>query len=107
MLEIEGYNLVRADHLNNVKRGGVCMYYKVSFPVRVINLPYFHEALLLEMSHNNKKVIVWVICHSPSQNSDEFDLFLSNFEKLVIDIKNRQPYLSVITGDFNARLSFW
>ena len=55
MLEIEGYNLVRADHLNNVKRGEVCMYYKESFPVRVVNLPYFHEALLLEISHNSKK----------------------------------------------------
>ena len=58
MLEIEGYNLVRADHLNNIKGGGVCMYYKESLPFRVINLPYFHEALLLEVSHNNKKVIV-------------------------------------------------
>ena len=107
MLEIEGYNLVRADHLNTIKRGGVCMYYKVSLHVQVINLPYFHEALLLEMSHNNKKVIVSVIYRSPSQNSDEFDLFLSNFEKLVIDIKNRKPYLPVVTGDFNARSSFW
>ena len=106
LLEIKGYNLVRADHLNNVKRGGVCMYYKESLPVSVINLPYFHEALLLEISHNNKKVFVSVIYRSPSQNSDEFDLFLSKFEKLVIDIKNRKPYLSVITGDFNARSSF-
>ena len=79
MPEIEGYNLVRADHLNNVKRGEDV---RESFPVRVINLPYFHEALLLQMSHNNKKVIVSVIYGSPSQNSDEFDLFLSSFENL-------------------------
>ena len=75
LLEIEGYNLVYADHLNNVKRGGVCIYYKESLPFRTINLPYFNEALLLEMSHNNKKVIVSVIYRSPSQNNDEFDLF--------------------------------
>ena len=31
------------------------------------------------------------------------DLFLSNFEKLITDIKNRKPYLFVITGDFNPR----
>ena len=60
------------------------------------------------MSHNNKKVIVSVICRSPSQNNDEFFfLFFSKFEKLIIDIKNRKPYLSVITGDFNARSSSW
>ena len=51
LLQIEGYNIVRADHLNNVKRGGVCIYYKESLPVRGINLPYFNEALLLEISH--------------------------------------------------------
>ena len=39
-LELEGYKLVRADHPNNVKRGGVCIYYKESIPVRVINLLY-------------------------------------------------------------------
>ena len=107
LLEIEGYNLVRADNLNNVKIGEVCIYYKESFPVRAINLPYFNEALLLEMSHDNKKVIVSVIYRSPCQNNNEFDLFLSNFEKLIIDTKNRKPYLSVITGDFNARSSSW
>ena len=27
LIDIEGYHLVRADHLNNIKRGGVCIYY--------------------------------------------------------------------------------
>ena len=39
LLEIDGYNLIRADHPNNTKRGGVCIYYKESLPVRVISLP--------------------------------------------------------------------
>ena len=46
-LELEGYKLVRADHPNNVKRGGVCIYYKESIPVRVINLLYQYCLLLL------------------------------------------------------------
>ena len=66
LLKIDGYYLVRADHPNNIKRGGVCIYYKDSLPVRVISLPYLKEALLLEMTYSNKKVIVSVIC-SPSQ----------------------------------------
>ena len=57
LLEIEGDNLVRADHLNSVNRGGFCIYYKESLPVRAINLPYFNEAFLLEMSH--KKWLYW------------------------------------------------
>ena len=30
LLETKSYNLVRSDHLNNVQRGGVCIYYKES-----------------------------------------------------------------------------
>ena len=37
LVDIQGYNLVRADHPDNSKRGGVCIYYKESLPVRVIN----------------------------------------------------------------------
>ena len=59
------------------------------------------------MSCNNKKVMLLVINHSLSQKCQELDLFLSNFENLIIDMKNRKPYLSAITGDFNARSSSW
>ena len=56
------------------------------------------------MSYNNKKVIVSVIYCSPSQGTDSF---LSNFEKFMNDINKRKPSLSVATGDFNSRSSFW
>ena len=107
MIEIEGYKEIRADHPDNIKRGGVCIYYKESLPVRVINTTYFKEALLLEMSCNSKNVMVSVIYRSPSQTNDEFEVFLSNFQMLLDEINNRKPSLSVITGDFNARCSSW
>ena len=107
LLEIDGYILVCADHPNNIKRGGVCIYYKESLPVRIISLPYLKEALLLKMTCNDKKVIVSVIYRSPSQNNNEFDSFLSNFEKLLSDISERKPFLSVIARDFNAGSSSW
>ena len=31
-LNIPGYNLIRADHLSNIKREGVCIYFKESLP---------------------------------------------------------------------------
>ena len=83
-----------------IPRGGVCIYYKESLPVKIINLPYFKEALLLEMNYNKNKVIVSVIYHSPSQTNDEFGLFLSNLEKLFSNINKLKPSLSVVTGDF-------
>ena len=103
LIDIEKYKLIRADHLNNIKIGGVCIYYKESLPVRVISLPYFKEALLLEMSYINKNVMVSVTFRSPRQNNDEFDTFLSNFQKLLNDKNNCKPSLSVVIGDFNSR----
>ena len=73
--DIEGYKILPADHPDNIKKGGVCSYYKGALPVRLIGLPYFKEALLLEMSENNKKVMVSVIYCSPSQRNYEFNTF--------------------------------
>ena len=77
LVDIQGYNLVRSDHPDDTKKRGVYIYYKQSLPVRVINLPYFKEALLLEMSFNKKKVIVSVIYR-----------FQSNLQNLLSDITN-------------------
>ena len=107
LLEIDGYDLISSDHPNDIKRGGVCIYYKESLPVRAINIPYLKEALLLEMTYNNKMVIVCVIYRSSSQNNCEFDSFLRSVERLLSDIKKSKPFLSVITDDFNARSSYW
>ena len=107
LLEIDGYDLIRSDHPNDIKRGAVCIYYKESLPVRAINIPYLKKVLLVEITYNNKKVIVSVIYRSPSQNNCEFDSFLTSVERLLSDIKKSKPFLSVITGDFNERPSYW
>ena len=33
-LTLPGYNLIRADSPNNIKRGGVCIYYQDTLPVK-------------------------------------------------------------------------
>ena len=33
-LEIVGYDIARADHPTNTKRGGVCIYYKKCLPLK-------------------------------------------------------------------------
>ena len=48
-----------------------------------------------------------MIYRSPSQLSEEFDTFLSNFEFLLDYIANRNPFVSIIIGDFNARSNNW
>lgn len=42
-LDLEGYNLARADHPDNVKPGWICIYYQKSLRVRVIDLHIFNR----------------------------------------------------------------
>ena len=106
-LELEGYKLVRADHPNNVKQGGVCICYTESLPDRVINLPYLQEALLLKLNDQNEKIIISSLYRFPNQNSEEFESFLTNAEHLLSDINARKSSVSVILVDCNARSTFW
>ena len=72
-LNIKGYNLYRADHPNNVKRGGVCAHIRESLPARCLSIAYLQECLILEISINNKKGYVVSLYRSPSQAPNEFD----------------------------------
>ena len=53
-LNISGYNLVRADHAFNRKRGGVCIYYKNCLPLRIISVNHLSECINLETTIGNK-----------------------------------------------------
>ena len=39
-LSIPGYNMPRADHPSGNRRGGVCIYYKKSLPIKMLNINY-------------------------------------------------------------------
>ena len=78
--KINGYNMVRADHPNKVKRGGVCAYVRESLPVRNFSNSYLSKCLTFEVTISNKKAYVINLRRSPSQTSDEFESFISNLE---------------------------
>ena len=46
-LSIPGYSIMRADHPNNTKRSGVCLYYKENLPIiRRDNMSNFKKCFL-------------------------------------------------------------
>ena len=71
-LELPSYKLFRSDHPSSNKRGDVCVYYKSTLPLRILNISNLDECINFEVSIANK------ICHfihpyrSPSQKQDEF-----------------------------------
>ena len=59
-INIKSYNLLREDHLNNKKRGGVCMYYKEHLPIiKRDDLCTLKECLVTEI-RVDKKVFIFV-----------------------------------------------
>ena len=103
-IKIDGYNLIRADHPSDSKKGGVCIYYKEHIPlIKRDDLCMLDECLVTEIRSQNEKCFLTCIYRSPSPNCDEFDNFCLNFESILNQINNEFPLCSVVTGDFNAR----
>ena len=98
---------MRADHPNNVKRGGVCAYVRETLPFRNFSNSYLSECLTLEVTISNRKSYVITLYRSPSQTSDEFQSFISNLEKLLININSFDPHFVILPGDFNAKSKSW
>ena len=82
-LMIDGYNLFLADHPRNTERGDVCIYYKESVLVSSINITALAKCLVYETNIQNQKGYVIVVYSSASQNNDEFDDLISEFENMV------------------------
>ena len=99
---LEGYNLIRSDHPSNIKMDGVRIYYKESLAVRLVDITSLPECLVCELTIQNKKGYVAVMCRSPSQSSIEFESFLSGFEDMLSSVLFSKPQFTVILGDFNA-----
>ena len=102
-LLINDYKLFRADHPDNVKRGGVCLYYRENLTIQLVDTPYNEQCILCEINIQNTTSSVAVIHRSPSQYSNEFEEYLVNFDKLLNKVNMLKSSFTVILGNFNAR----
>ena len=59
------------------------------------------NSVILPLTLYGKQCNIPLIYCSPSQSSEEFDTFLSNFEFLLDYIANRNPFVSIIIGEVN------
>ena len=70
-IQINGYLLLRADHLNNIKHGGVCIYIKeLLHLIRRNYLTSLRDCLIAEINENNEKFFFTCLYRSPIQNHD-------------------------------------
>ena len=68
-LQISGYNLYREGHPLNVKRGGVCIYCKISLPLKIKNIHYLQECINFEIKIIKDKLCNFIsLYHSLNQS---------------------------------------
>ena len=106
-LIIPGYDLYRADHPSNVKRVGICIYYKNCPPLKVTNIQYLQECINFKMKIGEKLCNFVALCRSPSQSQNEFETFVKNLELNLDTISANNPFLTVFLGNFNAKSNLW
>ena len=102
-LEIPGYNLVRSDHPSNNKRAGVCIYYKASLHLRVIDICFLQECIIFEVMIGHKQCNFVALYRSPSQDQDEFDSLSKNLEITLDKLALNNPFMLVVIVDLNAK----
>ena len=106
-LELPRYNLVLVDNPANTKRGGVCIYYLNSLPLKVIDIQFLNECWNFEIRIGGNLCSFLCLYRSPSQTRDIFDTFADTFELTLDTIVNKNPFLIVTLGDFNAKTTNW
>ena len=77
---LPGYNVVRADHLSNTKKGALCIYFKNSLPLKVPDIQLLQEFIDFEIKIADKTCNFISLYRSLSQSKDEFGSFADNLE---------------------------
>ena len=109
-IRIKGFSpeVFRNDHPSNSKTGGVCLYFRDGLPIkRRDDLEVLQEMIVSEATISRKKIFLINLYRSPSQNSEQFEMFLNNLQRVLDSIRNERPHCILFTGDFNCRSSQW
>ena len=101
-LLINGYNLLRANHPDNVRRGGSCLYHGENLTLRQVDRHHTDQCIVCEINIQNTTGYVAVIYRLSSQSSNKFEEFLVSFDRLLNQVNMLKSSFTVILGDFRA-----
>ena len=99
----------RADKQNGAHSGGACLYFKENLPLkRRIDLELLKETIVVEIRQENNKKLFFILSYRhPNCSYDETDNYFSTMNTILDLIENESPLGIILTGDFNARSSFF
>ena len=65
------------------------------------------ESICFDLRIGHKTFNFLSLYRSPGQSQDDFESFTENLELNLENLVQRNPFLVVVIGDFNAKLSNW
>ena len=80
---------------------------KNSLPLKVLDIQLLQKCINFEIKIVEKIGNFISLYRSPSQSKYEFETFADNLELNLNSVAHRNPYLTVILGDFNAQTKGW
>ena len=75
--------------------------------MKVIDIQFLNECINFEIRIGGKLCSFLCLYRSPSQTRDIFETFADNFELTLDTIVNKNSFLIVALGDFNAKTTNW
>ena len=79
--------------MSNSRKGGVCVYYKSSLALRLIDVHYLQECLIFETLIGGKSCNFIFLYRSPSQSLDSFEELADNLQLSLDKISNQNHSL--------------
>ena len=89
-----GYSIARVDHPSNTKCCGVCVCYKTSLPLKLLDIKYLQEYINLELTIGDNLCSFIIPCRSQSQTHNDFETFMKNFELNLDKINKKKFFLN-------------
>ena len=101
--EIPGHIIYYINHLSDVKRSKVCIYYKTILPLKSLSTNFLQECINFGVPFGSKICLFIHLYRTPSWSQDEFHDFLTNLEMNLDSSFNTNNFLVTFICDFNAR----
>ena len=84
------------------------MYFREGLPIqRRKDLELLPEIIVADIKIGRKKIFIITVYRSPSQNSEQFEVFMDKLQMTLTRLRQEKPTALIITGDFNCRSSQW
>ena len=99
--------LISSYRSSNKTRDCICIYYKNFLPLKVTGVRRLEECIAFDLIIRKKVCSFIALYRSPSQSQDDFATFSHNIEMTLDLVSKENPFLAVVLGDFNTKLSQW